>query len=79
MLAIVAVILLMFTPQANGTRPFDRVMNGNYPTKDDIDEGLAKFGLKNVDAISGDINSAARKIDDGLQDAKSIIVKENRD
>ncbi|MDR1124106.1 MAG: hypothetical protein LBL61_05915 [Elusimicrobiota bacterium] len=76
MLVAVAAVLLIFTPQLNGTRPFDRVMAGNYPTKRDIDRGLAKFGLKSVNEVQSKINSAAGKIGDGLNDAKSVIVKE---
>ncbi|MDR0734294.1 MAG: hypothetical protein LBG16_00985, partial [Elusimicrobiota bacterium] len=76
MIAVVAAILLIFTPQLNGTRPFDRVTAGRYPTKHDIDRGLAKFGLKSVNEVQSKINSAADKIGDGLNDAKSVIVKE---
>jgi len=79
MVIIVGALLLMFTPQASGVRPFDRVVKGQYPTKSDIDRGLAKFGLKSVDHIKSGLDSAAGKIGDGLSDAKNVVVKEIRE
>jgi hypothetical protein len=79
MVAAAALILLIFTPQNNGVRPFDRVMKGHYPTKQDINRGLAQFGLKSVDEVKTGMDSAARKINDGLSDAKSVVAKEVRD
>jgi hypothetical protein len=76
MVAIVAFILLIFTPQANGVKPFDRIRNGNYPTKHDINRGLAKFGLKDIENIKSNLDSAANKIGDGLKDAKAVVAKE---
>ena len=69
-------ILLLFTPQLGGVRPWDRVMKGQYPTQSDIDRGLAKFGIKEVKHVQNKLGAAADKVGSGLQDAKSIVVNE---
>lgn len=73
MIVVAAVILLVYTPQMSSVRPFDRVAKGQYPTQNDIDRGLAKFGLGSVKQISNHASSAAGKIGDGLQDAATVV------
>jgi uncharacterized membrane protein len=80
MVIIVGVILLIFTPQVGGVRPFDRVMNGQYPTRNQIDRGLKRFGLGGIDKeIQKTVDSAAKDIKHGFGEVKSVVVKEDRD
>ncbi|MDR0953541.1 MAG: hypothetical protein LBM71_05140 [Elusimicrobiota bacterium] len=71
-----ALILLTFTPQSDGVTPFDKVMNGRYPTQHDIDKGLAKMGLGSVEEIKQEVSG---KVDTLNQNAQAIIKNEPRD
>jgi len=79
MIIIVGLVLLIFTPQTSGVRPYDKVMKGQYPTKNDINRGLAKFGIKGVDEVKSGLNTAAGKIGEGLNEAKTVVAKQAND
>ena len=76
MLIIAAIVLLIFTPQTGGVRPWDKVKQGRYPTESDINRGLSKFGLKDVKHVQSTVGGVARKVGEGLEDAKAVVVKE---
>ena len=76
MLVIVAIILLIFTPQIGGVRPWDKIMKGQYPSRHDIDRGLARFGFKDIKHIQSGVATAADKVGGSLQDAKAVVIKE---
>lgn len=79
-LIIVAIILLMAVPQKDNTSPFDKVKNGRYPTKSDINRGLAKFGIKGLDKdVQKALDSTANSFNYGLNEAKSVVNKQEWD
>lgn len=67
--------LLMSWPLQKGKRPLDLVLSGQYPTLQDMDRSLAKFGLAGTREIKEELNKTVGGISKNLTETKDAIKK----
>ncbi|MDR1684232.1 MAG: hypothetical protein LBR90_02055, partial [Elusimicrobiota bacterium] len=76
-IALVAFLLLSFLTFTISPKPLERLKNGDYPTRSDINRGLERFGVYNFDKnFKRGIDTAIEGVSRGVEEVKAIAVKE---
>ena len=77
-MVIAAIILMMFIPQTDGTKAWDKVKAGNYPTKPQIYRGLSKIGIGSPNEWKEEFKDNMNTAQQGIKKVEKVVVKENR-
>ena len=75
---IAAIILMMFMPQYDGVKPWQKIKQGKYPTKAQIYKGLSQIGIGTPKDWQEDFKDNVGTIKKGVKKAESVVVKENK-
>ena len=75
---IAAIILMMFIPQLDGVRPWQKIKQGRYPTKAQIYKGLSKIGIGSPKEWQEDFKSNVNTAKGGIKKVEKVVVKEPR-
>lgn len=77
-MVIAAIIIMMFLPQNDGVKPWQKVQQGRYPTKAQIYRGLSKIGIGSPKEWQEDFRDNMSTAQKGLKKVERVVVKENR-
>ena len=75
---IAAIIVMMFMPQYDGVRPWQKIKQGRYPTKAQIYKGLSQIGIGSPKEWQDDFKDSMNTAKQGIQKAERVVVKEPR-
>lgn len=75
---IAAIIVMMFMPQYDGVRPWQKIKQGRYPTKAQIYRGLSQIGIGSPKEWQNDFKDSMNTAKQGIQKAEKVVVKEPR-
>lgn len=75
---IAAIVIMMFMPQYDGVHPWQKVKQGNYPTKAQIYRGLSKMGIGSPKEWQEDFKDSVGTVKQGVQKAEKVVVKEHK-
>lgn len=77
-MVIAAIIIMMFMPQTDGVKPWQKVKQGRYPTKAQIYRGLSKMGIGSPQEWKEDFKDNMNTAKKGIQKVEKVVVKENK-
>ena len=72
-------ILLNIFPQLDGQSPYKRLKQGRYPTMQEIDTGLANFGLNSRDGAIKELQDNFDEFKGNVNEVKTFVFKEHKD
>ena len=75
---IAAIILMMFLPQNDGIKPWQKIQQGKYPTKAQIYRGLSKVGIGTPQEWKEEFKDNVNTAQKGIKKVEQVIVKENK-
>ena len=75
---IAAIIIMMFLPQYDGVKPWQKIKQGNYPTKAQIYRGLSRIGIGSPERWKDDFKDNMDTAKQGIKKVEKVVVKENR-
>ena len=64
--------------QYDGVHPWQKVKQGNYPTKAQIYRGLSKMGIGSPKEWQEDFKDSVGTVKQGVQKAEKVVVKEHK-
>ena len=77
-MVIAAIIIMMFMPQNDGVKPWQKIKQGKYPTKPQIYRGLSKIGIGSPKDWQEDFKDNMNTAKTGIKKVEKVVVKENR-
>lgn len=77
-MVIAAIILMMFLPQNDGIKPWQKIQQGKYPTKAQIYRGLSKVGIGTPQDWKEEFKDNVNTAQKGIKKVEQVIVKENK-
>lgn len=72
---VVGYFLLNIMPQTDGVSPYDKIMNGKYPDKQQVERGLKKLDFTS-NGIKEDVKKTKEDLDRGIGEIQKVISKE---
>lgn len=77
-MVLAAIIIMMFLPQNDGVKPWQKIQQGKYPTKAQIYRGLSKIGIGSPKEWQEDFKDNMSTAQKGLKKVERVVVKENK-
>ena len=77
-MVIAAIIIMMFMPQYDGVKPWQKIKQGRYPTKAQIYKGLSQIGIGSPDEWKDEVKYNVNTAKKGVQKVERVVVKENK-
>ena len=75
---IAAIILMMFLPQYDGVKPWQKIKQGHYPTKEQVYRCLSRIGIGSPERWKKDFKDNMDTAKKGVQKVEKVVVKENK-